>query len=87
MGLMERGIVRNGGVVFPKPLPLPEGSEVTVYVEPAGQDQQRPAQLSEKEYVAQPFFGLWRDREDMRDSMAWVRGERAKWQQRLSRQD
>jgi len=25
---------------------------------------------------AEPFIGMWKDREDMRDSLAWVRGLR-----------
>jgi len=33
------------------------------------------------------FFGMWADREDLRDSGAWVRREREKWRDRLTRQD
>ncbi|MCZ6681353.1 MAG: type II toxin-antitoxin system Phd/YefM family antitoxin [Candidatus Poribacteria bacterium] len=34
-----------------------------------------------------PFFGMWADRDDMRDSTAWVRKEREKWHQRVTHQD
>ncbi len=34
-----------------------------------------------------PFFGMWADREDMKDSAAWVREERASWNQRVKSQD
>jgi hypothetical protein len=29
----------------------------------------------------EPFIGMWRDREEMRDSTAWVRNQR-QWEQR-----
>ncbi len=31
----------------------------------------------------QAAFGLWADRDDMQDSVAWVRKQRAAWSQRL----
>ncbi|MBI2844063.1 MAG: hypothetical protein HYX78_11745 [Armatimonadetes bacterium] len=34
-----------------------------------------------------PFFGMWADREDMKDSVAWVNKERRKWSKRLTRRD
>ena len=39
------------------------------------------------DYRELPFFGMWRDRDDMQDSTAWVRAERERWQQRRTRQD
>lgn len=33
-----------------------------------------------------PFFGMWADRDEMNDSVDWVRREREKWQQRLTQQ-
>jgi hypothetical protein len=30
---------------------------------------------------------MWADRDDMTDSVAWVRRERDKWQQRLTSRD
>ena len=32
-----------------------------------------------------PFSGMWADREDMKDSAAWVRKERRRWKKRLTR--
>ena len=32
-----------------------------------------------------PFFGMWADREDMKDSVAWVNKERRRWKKRLTR--
>ena len=34
-----------------------------------------------------PFFGMWADREDMTDSVAWVRKDREQWRQRATRLD
>ena len=34
----------------------------------------------------EPFIGMWRDREDMADSTAWVRNlRRTEWEQRRAR--
>jgi hypothetical protein len=38
------------------------------------------------EFENLPFFGMWADRDEMSDSVAWVRKERDKWQQRLTQQ-
>jgi hypothetical protein len=31
--------------------------------------------------IDEPFIGMWRDREDMRDSTTWVQNQR-RWEQR-----
>ena len=32
-----------------------------------------------------PFCGMWADRDDMKDSVAWVNKERRRWKKRLTR--
>ena len=32
-------------------------------------------------------IGMWKDREDMKDSVAWVRRERERWHERLTREE
>jgi hypothetical protein len=83
MGFVGRGKVERGGLVFADPLPLPEGSDVIVHIEPA------PAITpgSGEELAALPFFGMAADRDDMADSESWVRRNRESWHQRASRQD
>ena len=81
--LIERGTVHKGGLVFAKPLPLSEGTEVTVRIEPLGTTQ--PTSEKPEEFAALPFFGMWADREDMHDSVAWVQKERERWAHRLQR--
>jgi hypothetical protein len=34
-----------------------------------------------------PAIGMWADREDMADSVAWVRREREQWNKRLTREE
>ena len=34
-----------------------------------------------------PAIGMWADREDMQDSVAWVRREREQWDKRLTREE
>jgi hypothetical protein len=31
--------------------------------------------------------GIWKDRQDMEDSVAWVRRERERWNERLTRKE
>ena len=85
--LIERGKVQSGGIVFDAPLALPEGTEVMVQIEPLAAGAETAAPLSDEEFLSLPFFGMWAEREDMHDSAAWVRRERERWHQRVSRQD
>ena len=89
--IIEEGKVNNGHIVLSKPLSLPEGTEVRVQIEPVdpasvsdndGQDKDSDAS---EDFANQPFFGMWADREDMRDSVAWLRKQREKWKERLTR--
>lgn len=81
MTLIECGKVQGGGIVFPKPLPLPEGTEVTVHIKLLATRQPPESH----DFASLPFFGMWADRQEMRDSVAWVQKEREQWQQRLER--
>jgi hypothetical protein len=87
MALRERGKIQAGNIVFPKPLALPEGTEVLVSIEPLAVKEQTASSGAEEDFAVLPFFGMWRDRQDMKDSAAWVRKERKRWQQRVGRQD
>lgn len=76
MTLLEHGRIQGGAIVLSKPLPLPEGTEVSVRIEPVS-GKEKPANGPKEEPIAStPFFGMWADREDMADSAAWVRRER-----------
>jgi hypothetical protein len=80
------GKVRNGTLVLDEPVTLPDGTEVRVRIEPVGQ-QPASGALTPEELTRLPFFGMWADREEMADSVAWVRRMRDQWQQRGARQD
>ena len=72
--IIEEGKVINGRVVLSKPLSLPEGTEVRIQIEPIETDSTQNTEAKENEdFANQPFFGMWADREDVRDSVAWVR--------------
>ena len=89
--IIEEGKVINGHIILSNPLSLPEGTEVRVKIEavdpvPVNKDDDQNTDSNESEDFANlPCFGMWADREDMRDSVAWLRKEREKWQQRLTR--
>jgi hypothetical protein len=87
MPLRERGKIQSGNIVFQKPLALPEGTEVLVSIEPLAVKEQTASSGTEEDFTALPFFGMWRDRQEMKDSVVWVRKERKRWQQRVARQD
>lgn len=42
---------------------------------------------SEEDFAHLPFFGMYADREDMEDGVAWVRWERERWNERLTRKE
>jgi hypothetical protein len=84
---VERGEVKNGGIVFAEPLGLPEGTRVAVVIEPMLEAGESVDLAEDNEFDSLPFFGMWTDREEMQDSTAWVRQERERWQQRAARQD
>lgn len=81
--MTERGKIHGGSIILDEPIDLPEGTEVLVHVEPAVHEHASAGSGNEFENL--PFFGMWADRE-MSDSVAWVRKERDKWQQRLTQQ-
>jgi hypothetical protein len=87
MELIKHGTVRQGTIVFTDQVPLPEGTEVVVHIEPLGEPSQPLAVPETEDSSALPVFGMWADREEMTDSVAWVCREREKWPQRNQRQD
>ena len=80
--IIEEGKISNGRIVLSKPLSLPEGTEVRIQIEPVdpaavGEDDSQNKDSNESEDFANlPCFGMWADREDTRDSVAWVRKQR-----------
>jgi hypothetical protein len=87
MELVKRGKVHNGTIVFPEPLEIPEGTEVEIRIEPVPEPQTPPTVPRPEEFTSQPFFGMYADRDDLQDSVAWVNRERQKWHQRSQRRD
>ncbi len=80
MALVQRGKVDGRRIVFPKPIGLPDGTEVLVAIDPVSATQ--TAAGAAEQFSSLPFFGLWKDRSEMNDSAAWVREVREQWQQR-----
>jgi hypothetical protein len=85
--MTERGRVEHGRIVFPRPLSLPDGTEVVVHIEPLVAEGQPEARGDDEDFGSLPFFGMWADRPDMDDSAAWVRSEREQWQRRTTPDD
>ena len=51
------------------------------------QQRQQAEPPPDEEFEQLPFFGMHADREDMEDSVAWVRRERERWHERLTREE
>jgi len=85
--IIEQGEINNGNIVLSKPLSLPEGTKVRIQIEPIDTDEDNQSTTSDEheEFANLPFFGMWADREDMRDSVAWVRKQREKCLERITR--
>lgn len=86
MTLLEHGQIKAGAIVLPAPIPLAEGTKITVRIETMPADHDRP-RMDPEEFIALPFIGMWADRQDMADSCQWVRREREQWQKRATRRD
>ena len=82
--MTEHGKIHSGSIVLDEPIDLPEGTEVVVRIEPVVHEQ--ASAVNGNEFENLPFFGMWADRDEMTDSVAWVGKEREKWQQRLTQQ-
>jgi hypothetical protein len=87
MTVTERGKVQDGGIVLVKPVPLPEGTEVVVHIEPVQAPEGRGGRQPAEAFTALPFFGMWAARQDLQDSAAHVRKERERWHHRAQRTD
>lgn len=85
MSVVVRGTVRSRALDLSDPLPLPEGTEVIVTIEPL--PSKEPQALSDEDFLTLPFFGMWADREEMEDSVAWVRKMREAWQEQVQSPD
>ena len=84
--IIEQGKVNNGGLVLSKPLSLPEGTEVRIQIEPIDPHNSTNTIADESEDFANlSCFSMWADREEMRDSVAWLQKAREKWHQRYTR--
>lgn len=72
--IIEDGKVNNGHIVLSKPLSLPEGTEIRVQIELVdltsvnGDDNQNTDSEESEDFANLSCFGMWADREDMRDS-------------------
>lgn len=74
MAVIERGKVKQGQIVLEHPLELEEGTEVIVRIEPLSMQSEEVS--SSPNLKALEFFGMWADRDDMVDSVEWVRKQR-----------
>ncbi len=90
--IIEKGEVNNGHIILSKPLSLPEGTAIIVQIDLVGAEKvvdtdetQNTETCEHEEFADLPFFGMWADRADMQDSVAWVRKQREKWVERVTR--
>jgi hypothetical protein len=78
------GKVEGGRIIASSPVKLSDLNDalITVWNVPDAAIRARLESL-----LADPAIGMWADREDMVDSSAWIREQRAKWLQRPYRSD
>lgn len=87
MVVIHHAKVEDGQLVLPEALDLPDGAEVVVTVELAADASASGATGRVTDLRSLPAFGMWANREDMQDSVAWVRRQREAWSDRLNRSD
>ena len=73
--IIEQGEINDGNIVLPKPISLPEGTKVRIQIVTIDDTDNKDVKTNEndEDFSKLPFIGMWADREDMRDSVAWVR--------------
>ncbi len=84
MPLRVRAHFDGKSIVPNEPLDLPKDQELEIEVRimpRAG--RRRSAKRLPARVTSMAFFGMWADREDMKDSADWVRKERERWNERL----
>jgi hypothetical protein len=81
--IVVRGHFDGKNIVPDEPVDLPSEQqlEIRVRVVSAGRTHRR----RRSRITSLPFFGMWSDREEMRDASEWVRKERERWSERLTR--
>ena len=82
--IVEQGKINNGSIVLAKPVSLPDGTPVRIQIEPIDTHTPRTTTDASEDFTNLPCFGMWADRTEMQDSVAWLKKEREKWQQRPS---
>jgi len=74
----------DGKTIVPnEPLELPKDQELEIEIRVITRSQKRGRRKRAGRVTSLPFFGMWANREDMKDSAAWVRKERERWSERL----
>jgi len=70
-------------------LPVDQPMEVELrLITPAEHtDLPKSSRVTKLDITKLTFFGMWKDREDMSDSVLWVQREREKWSKRYSNTD
>ena len=84
MAIIKHGVVRGSNITFNEKISLPEGTEVLVHIQPVNGAESPAPSSSQEDFMNQPCFGMWSDRQDMADSAGWVRKERQEWNRRLA---
>ena len=69
--MIAHGKVKEGTILFTEPVSLPDGTAVVVHIE-----VEKHPPFPPDAFLKLPFFAMYRDREDLEDSVAWVRKER-----------
>ncbi len=82
MSIEVRGTVKDGTIIFERPLALPDGTTVDVRIESMRSlDENAPLEVAPiiEDIASLPAFGMWKDRDDMADSVEWVNRQREAW--------
>lgn len=86
MKRIVQGTMQAGAIALSEPLDIPDGTAVEVSVEVVKPPEAADQSDEVIDFASLPFHGMWADREDMQDSVAWVREQRKQWGARRTRQ-
>jgi hypothetical protein len=82
MVLVREGHVEYGQIVVPHAVELPDGTPVRVSIEVVAGPDETSGSRDVIDHAALPSFGMWADRSEMTNSVAWVNRQRDAWRHR-----
>ncbi|MBI2298025.1 MAG: hypothetical protein HYU66_03580 [Armatimonadetes bacterium] len=83
--IVAHGRIEGNTSVLDEPVGLADGAEVDVSIRAAAAPAEAAGGSRRRDEVwSDPVIGMWADRDDLADPVAWVKERRSAWRKRLN---